>query len=168
MGTLSVRVVDDATGETIGARTHLTAADGKQYVPIDAYARVSGIGDRIFHTGGAFTVQVPAGPVSMTTVAGFERPPDSSKVEVRAGDVTLVTVRMKRLTDLSAAGWHNGSTHVHMNYAGNLHNTLENLMMMSAAEDQDVVNEQVANKDNRILDYQHFVTGGGAHPLSIT
>ena len=53
-----------------------------------------------------------------------------------------------------------------MNYAGNLHNTLENLMMMSDAEDQDIVLEQVANKDNRILDYQHFVPGGGAHPLS--
>jgi TolB protein len=53
-----------------------------------------------------------------------------------------------------------------MNYGGNLHNTLENLMMMSAAEDQDVVNEQVANKDNRILDHQFFVPGGGPHPLS--
>ena len=73
---------------------------------------------------------------------------------------------MKRLTDMSAQGWHNGSTHVHMNYAGNLHNTLENLMMMSAAEDQDIVLEQIANKDNRILDHQFFVPGGGPHPLS--
>ena len=53
-----------------------------------------------------------------------------------------------------------------MNYAGNLHNTLENLMMMSAAEDQDIVLEQIANKDNRILDHQFFVPGGGPHPLS--
>jgi hypothetical protein len=34
---------------------------------------------------------------------------------------------------------------------------------MSAAEDQDVVNELVANKDNRILDHQFFEPGGGAH-----
>ncbi|NNF28830.1 MAG: CehA/McbA family metallohydrolase, partial [Gemmatimonadetes bacterium] len=47
-----------------------------------------------------------------------------------------------------------------------LHNTLPNLMMMSAAEDQDIVNEQVANKDNRILDYQFWLPGGGPHPLS--
>jgi hypothetical protein len=40
-------------------------------------------------------------------------------------------------------------------------------MMMSEAEDQDIVNEQIANKDNRILDYQFFVKGGGPHPLSI-
>jgi len=39
-------------------------------------------------------------------------------------------------------------------------------MMMSEAEDQDIVNEQIANKDNRILDYQFFVPGGGPHPLS--
>ncbi len=166
VGTLSVRVVDDATGETLAARTHLAASDGKQYVPSDAYARVSGIGDRIVHTPGPFTVQVPAGKVTMTTVAGFERPFVTTAAEVKAGDVTLVTVRMTRLTDLNARGWYSGSTHVHMNYAGNLHNTLENLMMMSAAEDQDIVNEQVANKDNRILDYHHFVKGGGAHPLS--
>jgi TolB protein len=55
---------------------------------------------------------------------------------------------------------------VHMNYGGNLHNTLENLMLMSAAEDQNVVNELIANKDNRVLDYQFFVPGGGAHPIS--
>ena len=64
------------------------------------------------------------------------------------------------------AGWYSGSTHMHMNYGGNLHNTLENLMLMSAAEDQDVVNELIANKDNRVLDYQFFVPGGGAHPIS--
>ncbi len=85
---------------------------------------------------------------------------------VVAGEVTSVTLRLTPLTDISAHGWYNGSTHVHMNYAGNLHNTLENLMMMSAAEDQDIVNEQIANKDNRILDYQYFVPGGKAHPLS--
>ena len=39
-------------------------------------------------------------------------------------------------------------------------------MLMSAAEDQDVVNELMANKDNRVLDYQYFVPGGGAHPIS--
>jgi TolB protein len=37
---------------------------------------------------------------------------------------------------------------------------------MSDAEDQDVVNEQIANKDNRVLDHQLFVKGGGPHPLS--
>jgi TolB protein len=38
--------------------------------------------------------------------------------------------------------------------------------MMSAAEDQDLVLEQVANKDNRVLDYQYFEPGGGPHSTS--
>ena len=166
MGTLSVRVVDDQSGDVIGARTHLTGADRKQWVPTTAYARVSGIGDRIFHTPGTFTVQMPVGQSEMTTVAGFEAAVDRQSFAIRPNEVTHVTVRMKRIADLNARGWYSGSTHVHMNYAGNLHNTLDNLMMMSAAEDQDIVNEQVANKDNRVLDYQYFIKGGGPHPRS--
>jgi len=40
-------------------------------------------------------------------------------------------------------------------------------MMMARAEGLDFVNELVANKDNRILDWQYFVPGGGAHPVSL-
>ena len=97
---------------------------------------------------------------------GFEFVPASASGRDRANEVTTIAIPLTRLTDMNAKGWYNGSTHVHMNYAGNLHNTLENLMMMSAAEDQDIVIEQIANKDNRILDYQFFVKGGGPHPLS--
>jgi TolB protein len=165
-GVLSVRVMDGSSGAETAARVHLAAADGKTYVPTDAYGRVSGSGDRIFHTPGPFRVEVPAGKVTMDVVKGFEFSPAKVEADVAAGEVTTITVALERLTDMSAKGWYNGSTHVHMNYAGNLHNTLENLMMMSAAEDQDIVNEQVANKDNRILDYHHFVPGGGAHPIS--
>tara|TARA_B100000809_G_C15034060_1_gene493093 strand:- start:22 stop:1224 length:1203 start_codon:yes stop_codon:yes gene_type:complete len=67
---------------------------------------------------------------------------------------------------MGAKGWYSASTHVHANYGGNLHNTLENLMMMSRSEDQDLVLEQVANKDNRILDYHYFESGGGPHSIS--
>ena len=166
MGTLAVRVIDAGTKLPTAVRIHLTASDGKFYAPSDTYARVSGAGDRLFHTPGTFQLDLPAGKVTLDVVKGFEFVPAKVEAEVRAGNTTALTVTLQRLTDLSASGWYSGSTHVHMNYAGNLHNTLQNLMMMSAAEDQDVVNEQVANKDNRILDYQHFVPGGGAHPIS--
>ena len=121
---------------------------------------------------GCFTFRVSSalrcrsGTVSLTAVKGFEFVPATATAAIRANEVTTVTIPLARMTDMNAKGWYNGSTHVHMNYAGNLHNTLENLMMMSAAEDQDIVLEQIANKDNRILDYQFFVKGGGPHPLS--
>ena len=166
MGVLSVRTRVRDSDQLTGSRVHLVAADGKSYAPENAYARVSGVGDRIFHTTGAFTLQVPVGPVQLTVVKGFESMFQRVEAEIKVNEVTSVTVDLEPLADMAAKGWYDASTHVHMNYAGNLHNTLENLMMMSEAEDQDLVLEQVANKDNRILDYQFFVPGGGPHPLS--
>jgi hypothetical protein len=127
---------------------------------------VSAAGDDVFHSTGEARIELPAGKATLTAVKGFEFWPASAELEVVPNDVAAVTIVLKRMTDMSERGWHNGSTHVHMNYAGNLHNTLENLMMMSVAEDQDIVLEQIANKDNRILDHQFFVPGGGPHPLS--
>jgi hypothetical protein len=166
MGHLLVRTVDGGSGALTSSRVHLTASDGKFYAPTDAYARVSGVGDPLFHNTGEFRLEVPAGPLSLTVVKGFEYWPKREEIEIQAGQVRRLTVSLELMADMAAKGWYSGSTHVHMNYAGNLQNTLENLMMMSEAEDQDVVNEQIANKDNRILDYQFFVPGGGPHPLS--
>jgi TolB protein len=166
MGVLTVRTVDAGTGQPTASRVHLTGGDGKNYVPAESYARVSGAGDRIFHQAGTFRVELPVGTAKLDVVKGFEFNPTRVEAEIKAGELTQIDVPLKRITDLSARGWYSGSTHVHMNYAGNLHNTLENLMMMSDAEDQDMVNEQIANKDNRILDYQYFVPGGKPHPLS--
>ena len=166
MGALAIRTIEGDSGDPTEARIHLRAADGKFYAPADAYARVSGAGDHLFHSPGRVTVSLPEGTVQIVVVKGFEFVPETREIDIGAGATTGVTVPLDRFADMAADGWYSGSTHVHMNYAGNLHNTLENLMMMSAAEDQDIVNEQIANKDNRILDYQFFVPGGGPHPLS--
>ena len=164
-GTLAVRTTA-ADGTLLASRVHLTAADGKFHAPADAYARVSRTGDRIFHHPGSFTVELLAGTAEMTVVRGFETVPATLSAEIRPGQTTELAVVLEEISDVSDQGWFSGSTHLHMNYAGNLRNSLENLMMMSAAEDQDIVNEQVANKDNRILDHQFWIPGGGPHPLS--
>ena len=164
-GTLSVTTVD-AEGEPLASRVHLTASDGRSYAPTDAYARVARAGDRIFQHPGSFTVELPAGEAEMTVVRGFETTPATYTAAIRPGETTAMTVTLTEISDLSDEGWFSGSTHVHMNYAGNLRNSLPNLMMMSDAEDQDVVAEQIANKDNRILDHQFWLPGGGPHPLS--
>ncbi len=166
VGVLAARVVEAESGQLTAARFHLTAGDGKFYAPSNSYARVSRAGDHVFHTPGEFQLTLPVGKTQLTAVKGFEWWPQTEEVVIEPSKVTHVTLRLAVMDDLGARGWYSGSTHVHMNYGGNLHNTLENLMLMSAAEDQDVVIEQIANKDNRILDYQHFVSGGGPHPLS--
>jgi hypothetical protein len=154
-------------GAPTASRVHIVASDGKFYAPPDQYARMpqrARVG--AFHHPGTFEVEVPEGETRFVVVKGFEHVPVDQTVTVQAGETTEVTVRLEHLVDMTARGWYSGSTHVHANYGGNLHNSLENLMFMSEGEDQDIVLEQVANKDNRILDYQYFVPGGGAHPLS--
>jgi hypothetical protein len=166
MGTLSVTTLGP-DGSPTATRIHLRAADGKFYAPDDAYARMpqrARVG--AFHHEGSFEVELPVGEAWVVAVKGFEHTPVERRVNIRPGQTTEVAIQMQEFVDMESRGWYNGSTHVHANYAGNLHNSLENLMMMSAAEDQDIVLEQIANKDNRILDYQYFVPGGGAHPLS--
>lgn len=165
MGFLKVRV-NDAFGSATHNRVHLTAADGKFYTPNNAYARAGTRGDQIFHNAGEFTLSLPVGEARLQLVKGFEYLPQSVEVDIAEGEVTQLIIEIEQMTDMGAKGWYSASTHVHANYGGNLHNTLENLMMMSRAEDQDLVLEQVANKDNRILDYQFFVPGGGPHPVS--
>jgi len=165
MGILKVRVVD-ATGSPTHNRVHLTAADDKFYTPNGAYARAGTRGDQIFHNAGEFELSLPVGEASLLVVKGFEYLPESVQVDIEEGEVAQLSIEIDQMTDMGAKGWYSASTHVHANYGGNLHNTLENLMMMSRAEDQDLVLEQVANKDNRILDYQFFVPGGGPHPIS--
>lgn len=164
-GRVRVTVVDEA-GRPTAARIYQTASDGKPHTPDDSYERVSQLDRRLFHTPGDYVSDVPAGPLRIEAVKGFEYEPAQVTVDVAPGRTLEVRVPLRRLVDLKSAGWRTGSNHVHMNYAGNLHNTPENMFMMAAAEDVDVIGLQIANKDNRILDYQHFVPGQKHHPLS--
>ena len=166
MGRLSARVVSEGGGVPTAARIILTASDGKAYTPDDSYARIGASTDHFFHTDGTFEVTLPIGTTQITAVKGFEVEPVTVSVTIDANQTASIEIRLRPVDDMAADGWFSGSTHVHMNYGGNLHNTLDNLMFMSDAEDQDVVNELVANKDNRVLDYQFFLPGGGPHPVS--
>ncbi len=165
VGEVRIEVVD-SSGRPAPARIQGVASDGKFYAPSSAYSRIGMFGRHLFHTAGISTLTVPTGPLRLTAIQGFEHAPAQTELQVTEGRVTTARLVVERVADWAAKGWYNGSTHVHMNYAGNLRNTLENLMFMSRAEDQDVVNELVANKDNRILDWMYFEPGGGEHSIS--
>jgi TolB protein len=166
MGRLRLRVVD-GTGQPTAARIHLFTSDGKFYAPGTAYARRGRSGMHSFHTQGEEQFDVPPGQVRVTATKGFEWVPGSGAAQARAGETAGMTIRLASLHGFDKTGWYSGSTHVHMNYGGNLRNTPENLIHMARAEAMDMVMNQVANKDNRILDYQYFVRGGGEHPASL-
>ena len=166
MGTVAVRVVEDATGEETEARVYQTAADGKPYTPSDSYERLAALNRHLFHTPGHYVTRVPVGSLTIEVAKGFEHEIAKTTLDVKAGSTTDVTIRLKRLVDFKARGWRSGSNHVHMNYAGNLHNTPENMMLMAKAEDMSMTSLQIANKDNRVLDVQNYRPGQALHPLS--
>ena len=169
MGRLHVRIVDAATGRPTAARIHGVAADRRFYPPPDACARIMerGIaaGRDYFHTEGEFTADVPPGPMTIEAVKGYEYEPARQELQIAAGRTSSATLVLRRMVDLPARGWYSGSTHVHMNYGGNLHNTPEDLAVMASAEDLHVVNAMAANKDNRVLDWQYFRRDRQEYPL---
>jgi hypothetical protein len=167
MGRVFLRVLDDK-GRSTPARIHLFASDGKFYAPATTYARRGNRGAHSFHSAGEENFEVPAGRIRVTAVKGFEWEPATQEVDVRAGAIDGLTIQLRPVQGFDKRGWFSASTHVHMNYGGNLRNTPENLMRMARSEAMDLVLNQVANKDNRILDYQHFVPGGGEHPVSFS
>jgi len=166
MGTVTVRIVDDATGEETPARVYHTAADGKPYTPPDSYERLATLNRHVFHTPGRYTTRVPVGRLVIDVAKGFEYDVARTTLDVKAGEHQPVTIRLKRMVDLYARGWRSGSNHVHMNYAGNLHNTPANMLLMARAEDMSMTSLQIANKDNRVLDYRHYTPGQAHHPVS--
>src|SRR5207245_1684188 len=118
--------------------------------------RIGRAGEHLFHTAGSFSVRVPPGPVKVEAVRGFEYQPVVREVQVEANGVTRVTLALSRSTNIALKGWYGGSEHVHMSYGGTFHNTPETLMSIAAAEDLSITGAVVANKDNRIMDYQYF------------
>jgi Tol biopolymer transport system component len=172
MGRVHVRVVDDPGGQRTAARIYAVASDGKMYAPPDAYSRIATTrmtyrsGDHVFHSQGDFTMEAPVGKLSLEAVKGFEYWPAAADVDVKAGETAEAVLTLKSMVNMREKGWFSGSTHAHMNYGGNLRNTLENMILMGRAENLDVVNSLVANKDNRIMDWEYFVKGGVEHPIS--
>ena len=157
-GMLRVTVADAESGDKTAARVLLRAADGKTYAPSGTYQRVAAraLHFDFFHTGGEFSVNLPAGEVSVLAMKGFEREPVRATAMIEPGRVASLRLALPRFTDWGARGWFSGSDHVHMNYGGNLRNTPENLLFMADAEDLDVVGEKIANKDNRVFDHQYY------------
>lgn len=165
MGRLTVEVKD--AGVITPARILLTAADGKLYAPADSYARIGANGgDPLFFTSGRFTIELPAGPVKLLAMKGFEFQPRPDSATIISGKTVVRTIELARIANMAKRGWYNGSTHVHVGYAGNKRNSLADAVEMSKAEGQDITNGLVSNKDNRVLDNHLFQPGGKPNPIS--
>ena len=166
MGRIRMRVVDERTGRPTAARIEYLASDGKFYAPDDGYARIGLAGRHFFHCAGECSAELPPGKMTISAFRGFANRPAELQVDVRSGR------NLNHYFDPAPSDRHERARLVQRLHARPHElrrqslNTLDNLRMMSRAEDQDVLNELIANKDNRILDWQYFVPGGGEHPIS--
>jgi TolB protein len=160
---------DSATAERTAARVRLTAADGRFYAPEEQLARVSWAGDRVFHTDGAFDLEVPVGPVTLDIVKGFEYQPEHVTIQVDAGQTATADITLQRLDgadEVLARGWCGGSTGAHMHPGGLLLDDQSALVRMGAAEDLHVIGNPIAYRAHDLTARDLFVLGGAPHAAS--
>jgi len=162
---LSITVRDPA-GKPTAARIFVTAEDGLAYAPDDAWMHADDNFDRserrveahYFHTAGQSELDIPAGPLSVEAMKGFEYQFEKQTANAPPGRTTSITIQLKplRLPTHARFHWVSGDVHVHMNYGGAYRNTPQHLVEQAEAENLSIVQNLVVNKEQRIPDIGYF------------
>ena len=170
-GTIHLTVLDESARLT-PARVTVTG-NGRFYGPRRAWLHHAEFDRnehpfdaRYFHTGGEDTIEVPAGSVSVEIMKGLSRTPIQRIVAVTPGATSqlAVTLPAHAWLDGSERRWVSADVHVHMNYGGQYRNTPRHLLLQAQAEDLDIVENLVVNKEQRIPDIAY--SGGGVDAVS--
>ncbi|MGH9669506.1 MAG: CehA/McbA family metallohydrolase, partial [Terriglobales bacterium] len=168
MARLLIRVLD-ATGRPTAARVSVTGADGLAYAPDDAWMRADDGYDRsqmrfeahYFHSPGTSPVTVPAGRVRVEVMKGFTNRFERRELDLVPDQQIALTVHLTSLKFPEPPGWRwvSGDLHVHMNYGGAYRNTPKNMVAQADAEDVNVVENLIVNKEQRVPDIAYAGTG---------
>jgi len=153
------------------ARVSVTGPDGRSFAPDDAWRHADDGFDRrerrieygYFHTDGRSELTLPAGRYNVEVSRGPAWRVDRREVQVTAGANTTLRVGLRPLDDLARRGWRSADLHVHMNYGGTYRATPRTLLRMARAEDLDLVENLIVNKEGRIPDIEYHV---GRDPVS--
>lgn len=121
--TLSVQVLDSATGEHLAGRVYIRDAAGKFHLPPAVSGRIvtcdvtdteTSIREAYACAGpGGFQMDLPAGQYRVTVERGKEYLPLEQTVEIQPGDHREVVFRLHRLFDMAGRGWFSADCHVH-------------------------------------------------------
>ncbi len=172
VGRLRIEVTDAGSGRATAARVAVTGADGRSFAPDGAWRHADDHFDRAerrleygyFHTTGVAELTVPAGWVTVEVMRGLEHRPFVATVDVPEGGTARIPAPLPRLADLRARGYVSGDLHVHMNYGGAYRATPATLRLQAEAEDVQMVESLVINKEQRVPDFAYFT--GGLDPAS--
>ena len=168
MAKLEIAVHAAGASEALPARVSVMGDDGRYHAPDAAWRHADDGFDRrerkleygYFHwSPESAALAVPAGKLAIEVHRGLEWKPFHASLELKAGENRRVDVALERLDDLPSKGWWSGDVHVHMNYAGTYRNTPERLRRQMHAEDLNVVESLLVNKEQRIPDIAYFDKG---------
>ena len=168
-----------SSDDTMPVRMSVVDASGKFYAPPEAWIHADDGFDRqqqpfeshYFHMDSQATVEVPAGKITVELTHGFEYETVEQVVDVKPGERSGVLLNgpSKIWESTHNDGrWISGDLHAHMNYGGTYRNTAAHLAKQAEAEDLQIVNNLVVNKEQRFPDIA--VSGKGfdvAGPLVI-
>jgi TolB protein len=163
MGRVSLKVINQF-GKPVSARVFITGGDGRAYAPDDAWMQADDSFTRserpfeahYFDTSGESTITVPAGPVEIDVMRGFEYAFEQHKIGVKADSTTNLTVQLRPKIPYEPAEWISGDVHVHMNYGGVYRNTPRHLIEQADAENLAIVEDLIVNKEQRVPDISYF------------
>lgn len=162
--TLTLDIVD-ASGERVPARVEVLASDARAYAPRDAWMHADDAFDRsvqpiethYFHCAPPCSMDVPLGRASVRIWRGLGTLPWSGTIEMVAGAPATLRAELKPNALPAAFGEPvSADLHVHMNYGGHYRSTASRLARVALAEDLDVVQNLIVNKEERIPDVQLF------------
>jgi TolB protein len=161
---LTLDIVDQA-GRRVPARVSVLGSDARAYAPLDAWMHADDGFDRTkqstethyFHCNSPCTLDVAAGTTEVTVQHGFGHALWQKRLNLAAGNNPPFRVALEAQPLPREYGdWISADLHVHMNYGGHYRNWPANLARQARAEDLDVVENLIVNKEERIPDVAYF------------
>ena len=136
--TLTVRILDAATGQPTPVRVRLQNQKGERPkvhgavavsesaipIPRQAIAVMFGTQDRAegyaiqpdgsFYVDGSFDVRLPPGTYTLAISKGFEYLRETPSIELKPGTSVTREYRLRRWIDMPARGWYSADDHIHL------------------------------------------------------
>jgi hypothetical protein len=139
--------IKDAQGHAASARVSVTDAAGRFYAPANAWISADDSFDRRDR-------HVPAGVVNVDILHGFERRFEQRQLTANAGQIASLEVNLGdgAWSVPDQGHWVSADVHVHMNYGGEYRNTPAHLALQAQAENLNIVNSLLVNKEQRFPD----------------
>ncbi|HEX9700705.1 MAG TPA: CehA/McbA family metallohydrolase [Acidobacteriota bacterium] len=161
-GTLRGRVLGP-DGEPMPARIMVRAGDGRAYTEDGGFHRMMWVNKNHYaHTDGSFEVEVPAGPVTVDAMRGFEYAPVAASAEVPAGGTGEVTLQLGHFAETASLverGWYASDMHVHDLHEGRFGLTQEMFFRQLEADDVRVANALIHMDGTKLMGRWDDLTG---------